>query len=903
METIKAPTSKRQWVWRFLLVAFIWLIVTRFAEIEKLVLTAMQGQLTWLALAGLFQFIYYSLYSNVFKLAMNLLGVTLPWRVLLPSTFASMFVNVVAPLGGASGVAVFMDQAIRRKQSPARTAAGAMLALISDFTAFSVILITGLAYLFSYNDLRIYEVIAAALLLLLTIIMTSVLLLGLWQPALLRKLLHWLHLRVDSLFARFNKPSPLATDWAENTFNDFVGIGRAIRSNPRGLVKMLLVSFLAYCTDLLSLYMVFRAFTQPVHFGILVAGFSMGILFWVITVTPQGIGLVEGMMALVFTSLGIQANLATVIALTFRGLTFWLPFLFGFIFLQALPMFRGESRTEVRDWSVRIAAILTALVGVINMISAVIPPALWRTQILEKVLSIEVYYGFYIITALAGFALLMLADGLRRRKQMAWRLTLVFLLLSAVSNLLKGLDIEEALIAVALGVWLLILKPNFHARTEYPPLQQGIRVLLSALGYICLYGISGFYLLDSHFNLNYGLVDATRQLARMFISHKNPGLTALTPFGHYFSSSIYIVTGLVLIFVLVMLIRPLIIRRPATRSERARATTIIRQWGASSTANYALLEDKVFLFTPEGSVIPYVVKGRIALAFSDPIGPADNFSKALRTFLVHCQKNYWLPVFYKVEQERLPAYQKSGLETHPIGDELLLDLHQWKDYFEEDSILGNEYRRLNELGYGVVAHRPPLDRRLLDNLQVISDEWLASHNLMEKSFSQGWYEEEYLQNYPVVVANNPKGDTIGFASLMPVQSNGEIGLDLLRHYQDAGTGIREYILASTLNWARDDGFRKFNFGFVAAPPGKPHPGASAAIRYIGKHLQEIFAARDLRAVLRDLPVEGATRYLAYPQGIARSVALALVRADSGEEFFEDYLKDSWRRTWFDHKSG
>ncbi|NPV77896.1 MAG: lysylphosphatidylglycerol synthetase family protein [Anaerolineae bacterium] len=888
-------TNKRQWVWRFLFVAFIWLVVTQFAEIEKLILTAMSGHVGWLILAVVFQFAYYSLYSNVFRLAMCMLGVYLPWRIMLPSTFASMFVNVVAPLGGASGVAVFVDQAIQRKQSPARTAAGAMLALISDFTAFSLILVTGLTYLFYYKDLRVYEVIAAALLLLLTIGMTLILLLGLWQPNLLRRLLEWAHRFIALLFEWFKRPSPLKSDWVEKTFDDFVGIGLAIRSKPKNLLKIFLISFTAYTMDLISLWMIFRAFGQDVHFGILVAGFSMGILFWVITITPQGIGVVEGMMALVYTSLGIPANIATVIALTFRGLTFWLPFFLGFIFLQALPTFRGESRTEVRDWSVRLAALLTALVGIVNMISAVIPPTTWRVLLLENVLSTETYYGFYIITALTGFTLLMLADGLWRRKQTAWRLTLIFLALSTVSNLLKGLDYEEAFLAIALGIWLVFLKPNFHARSVYPPLQQGVRVLLAALGYICLYGIAGFYLLDTHFAVNYGLMEATAQIVKMFTSFQNPGLQALTPFGRYFSSSIYIVTGLVLVFVLIMLIRPLIIRAPASEKERERARRIIETAGESAMANYALLDDKLYHFTPGGSVAAYVVKGRAALVYGDPIGERKNFSAALASFLALCRKKRWSPIFFQIRPDYLKEYEKAGLEVLTIGDEMVLDLKDWET--DDHNAPGEVFRRLKSAGYSTHLHRPPLDRALLDDLQVISDEWLAFMHIMEKRFSQGWFEPGYIQNTHVLTAIDPKNRVVGFASLLLSARTGEIGVDLLRHFQDVEPGIREFLLVSAILWARDQRYERINFGFTVGGRMQSLYEANGAIRYIAKHLDEVFSSRDILPHLRKIPVRALPRYMAFPPGCARRAALALVRSDAGDEFIEDYLKDMWRRAW------
>ncbi|MFZ2470753.1 MAG: lysylphosphatidylglycerol synthase domain-containing protein [Methanothrix sp.] len=81
-------------------------------------------------------------------------------------------------------------------------------------------------------------------------------------------------------------------------------------------------------------------FHQLIEFGPLISGYAMGILFWNISPVPQGIGVVEGVMALVYTSLGIQGFIAALIVLAFRSLNFWLPMLLGFILLRKVNILK-----------------------------------------------------------------------------------------------------------------------------------------------------------------------------------------------------------------------------------------------------------------------------------------------------------------------------------------------------------------------------------------------------------------------------------------------------------------------------------------------------------------------------------------------------------------------------------
>lgn len=65
----------------------------------------------------------------------------------------------------------------------------------------------------------------------------------------------------------------------------------------------------------------------------------MAMVFYVVSITPGGIGVVEGVIALVYTSLGVPADKAAVITIAFRGLSFWLPMLVGFILIRKTHSF------------------------------------------------------------------------------------------------------------------------------------------------------------------------------------------------------------------------------------------------------------------------------------------------------------------------------------------------------------------------------------------------------------------------------------------------------------------------------------------------------------------------------------------------------------------------------------
>jgi hypothetical protein len=70
--------------------------------------------------------------------------------------------------------------------------------------------------------------------------------------------------------------------------------------------------------------------------GSLIASYSLAYLFLVMSPTPSGIGVVEGILPLALAGLGIPLGEAIVVTLAYRAVTFWLPLLLGGISIRLL---------------------------------------------------------------------------------------------------------------------------------------------------------------------------------------------------------------------------------------------------------------------------------------------------------------------------------------------------------------------------------------------------------------------------------------------------------------------------------------------------------------------------------------------------------------------------------------
>lgn len=554
-------------------------------------------------------------------------------------------------------------------------------------------------------------------------------------------------------------------------------------------------------------------------------------------------------------------------------------------------------RSQPDEWVIGTIAILTALMGVVNILSAMFPAMLDRLKILRQYLPLEVRSGSHLAATLAGFALLLLAANLWRRKQVAWLLTLVVLLVSVVSHLLKGLDYEEAALAFTLGTVLFFMRPYFHARSDPPSLRRGLGVLAASVVFTLAYGILGFYLLDRHFSIRFDLPQAIRQTIIMFTQFTDPGLQPITGFGRYFVNSIYMVAVITISYSLLNLVRPVLVRQPATAAERARAKTIVESFGCSSLARYTLFEDKSYYFSPGGTMLAFVVKGRIALVLGDPIGPPEDVITALESFKDYCAHNDWQASYYQVHPNFLQFYKSAGYSALCIGQEAVVNLSS----FTLEGKSGKEFRtvinRFNRMGYQTAVYQPPLGKELLNELRSISDEWLTMQHGAEMRFASGWFDDDYVRNSVVMAVLAADGRIRAFANLVPEYQRNEMAIDLMRRRRESENGTMDYLFGGIFQWAKGQGLATFNLGLSALSGIGEHsddPIIERALRYIYENVDRFYNFKGLHAFKEKYNPEWQPRYLIYPNPASLPlVARALVQATSGDMYWWSILKENF----------
>jgi uncharacterized protein (TIRG00374 family) len=106
--------------------------------------------------------------------------------------------------------------------------------------------------------------------------------------------------------------------------------GLALLAN-KGWIRPALGAAMNVGFNMLSLYFLFLAAGHRIHPGLLVAGFGLAYLLGKVAyISPGGVGIIEGGMAAIYSSLGVPASIGLVVILSYRLFSFWIPTVFGF---------------------------------------------------------------------------------------------------------------------------------------------------------------------------------------------------------------------------------------------------------------------------------------------------------------------------------------------------------------------------------------------------------------------------------------------------------------------------------------------------------------------------------------------------------------------------------------------
>lgn len=303
-------------------------------EISNIFVATSEAKYRWLFAAIIAQLFVYFFLISAHKCGLKIAGVYRNRRELTGLLLGALVVNSTVPSGGTSGTLVFVNDSKRRGESGLATGTGIILAIVANYIALLAILIIALIFLRLRGELGVTEMVSTSILFIFVVIVITLGLIAKNDPERMKTLLRKINGQLYKVRYFFSKKAVTSDAWVNESVKEISNASTALHEKPLLAFETVLMDLLSNFFNIVTIYFLFLAFGQKVGAGVLISGYAIGELFKIISPSPEGIGVTEVSMAVVYSSFGINPLVATSIALIYRGLNYWIPFGLGFLYLQ-----------------------------------------------------------------------------------------------------------------------------------------------------------------------------------------------------------------------------------------------------------------------------------------------------------------------------------------------------------------------------------------------------------------------------------------------------------------------------------------------------------------------------------------------------------------------------------------
>jgi lysyl-tRNA synthetase class 2 len=466
-------------------------------------------------------------------------------------------------------------------------------------------------------------------------------------------------------------------------------------------------------------------------------------------------------------------------------------------------------------WLPPVAGWLTALVGLVNVGSALTPELDDRVKLARHLEPGGFVPVAHALALPAGLSLLVMAVYLGRRRRRAQQLAVVTLIAIGALNLLKGLDVEEALFGWGLAALLVWGRGAFYVMQDRPARLAALRFaplfVAGAIGASFLAVLAGSGSTTPHFNFTRGAHET------LWLMLLGSGPLHFSERFEWVPTAVGVISVGALLAVAWLLFRPL--AAPLRRDERGRRTALdlVRRHGDDTLSFFKLRGDKHYLFTPDRrAFVGYGVEGGVLIVSGDPVGPADALPALMRQVRAFAEvRGLKLAVLGASERLR-EIWASTGLRSFYVGDEAVIDTASFSLEGRAIRKVRQSVTRLAKSGYEAGLHRlGDLDEAAIAELEGVSERWRAG--APERGFSMALdsLRGEHLDDTFVLAARDDRGDVRGFLHFVPVYGKPAASLSFMRRDHDTPNGLTEFLVVRGVEQLRDRGVEELSLNFAA----------------------------------------------------------------------------------------
>ncbi|MDU6597891.1 phosphatidylglycerol lysyltransferase domain-containing protein [Finegoldia magna] len=535
---------------------------------------------------------------------------------------------------------------------------------------------------------------------------------------------------------------------------------------------------------------VIKQFTD-VNFSNLVLIYCVSNVFGQISLMQDGL-VVSDLLQIHLLSKLIEPRAAIIAILMYRMVSSVIPWIISLIMILRRIYDNYNTDQHKKQFAFNILSIFTLIVGIILCLSVATPSILLRIKFLRRFVKKDVLVLARFITLTSGGLLILLSQGIKKSVKKSFYIAETVLLISVFSTLLKGLDIEESIITLILGIVMYIMKDGFTEKA----IKFSTKYFANTI--IKLSSVTVFFIFISN---------SVRKV-NFFSSHRKYSLQYLIENKKFIL--LYVLFVLILSYLAQYTRTKKITFSKLTDEDFSKIGKFLDEYGGNEFSHLVYLNDKNVYFDKTNTVmIMYRPVQNSVIVLGDPIGKKDNFVEAINDFIIYCNEYHMNVCFYEINGENLELYCDQGFRFVKVGQDATLNLNEF-------SLVGKKNRTwrhvINNFDKGNYEFKvEEATDNLLSQMKVVSDKWLGNKN--EMGFSLGFFDEDYLKRTKIACIYKDN-ELLAFANLQPFYDNKTLSIDLMRYNRSNEDGLMDFIFIKLILWGQDNNFEKFYLGMA-----------------------------------------------------------------------------------------
>ena len=454
-----------------------------------------------------------------------------------------------------------------------------------------------------------------------------------------------------------------------------------------------------------------------------------------------------------------------------------------------------------------LAAGSVAVYGLLTVLSAITADVPRRHDLLLSVEPGPIMALGHILAVGAGLALVYLARAILHRSRRAVDAVIVLLVPVALLHLLKGLDYEEAGVALALAAVLALGRRACTRRSAARPPLLAATVAVGAVAGIYAINCGTWVLHKRTDSLSAALSGGARLLSSgAWLRAHGPWKTA--------AELLFVAAVGAAAIALRGLLRPTPAHEGHSPGEHQRAVAIVNEFGDDSLSPFVLREDKAFFFA-HGGFVAYRTIRETAVVSGDPIGPAGSARAILAAFLGYADRHGWRVAVAAASPALAEIAPALRLRSLQVGCEAVVDAQSFSLEGRAVRKVRQAIARVGRHGWttAVVGARDldPFTRREIARLEHEFNASRARVYGFAMSLGRLWGAPED-DDALYALARDPGGAVAAFIRFLPYRDG--LSLDAVRRTPAMPNGVCEGLVVRAIEHARGEGRGEVSLNFA-----------------------------------------------------------------------------------------